>query len=69
MRRPPPQKDFWRKGEYTIRLRNGDSHTITITLEIKRTELRIPSPVRPKVSYQAELVGDILRMIFFPRKI
>ncbi|PLB52422.1 RNA-directed RNA polymerase (Sad-1) [Aspergillus steynii IBT 23096] len=60
--KPPPQTDFWRKGEYTIQLSSGQSCTVTIGLDFKRPDLRIASPVRPNVNYPADLKIPISSM-------
>lgn len=66
--RPPPQVDFWRQGEYTILLPSGKSCTITISLDNKRPDLRVESPLRPNVHYPAELVGNFpIYALFFTR--
>lgn len=56
--RPPPHSDFWRKGTYTITLSGGRLATIYVHLDTERKNSEIPSPVRPDVSYPAEIVGS-----------
>ncbi|KAI9039173.1 RNA-directed RNA polymerase (Sad-1) [Aspergillus affinis] len=60
--KPPPQADFWRTGEYTICLPNGQSCTVAVALDINHDEPRIASPVRPNVNYPAELKIPISSM-------
>ncbi|KAJ9361854.1 hypothetical protein DTO280E4_3687 [Paecilomyces variotii] len=53
--RPPPHSDFWRKGTYTITLSGGRLATIYVHLDTERKNSENPSPVRPDVSYPAEI--------------
>jgi RNA-dependent RNA polymerase len=55
--RPPPQKDFWCHGTYPIALSDGKTSFVSITLDPKRPDVQIQSPVRPNTTYPAEVVG------------
>ncbi|KAI9927937.1 hypothetical protein MW887_002789 [Aspergillus wentii] len=60
--RPPPQTAFWARGTYVITLTNGQTATIALQLDKKCQNSEIPSPVRPNVSYPAEVKLPILTM-------
>ncbi|KAL1851938.1 hypothetical protein Plec18170_006241 [Paecilomyces lecythidis] len=53
--KPPPRSDFWRRGTYTITLSGGRTAAIYVHLDTDRKNNEIPSPVRPNVSYPAEI--------------
>lgn len=55
--RPPPQKDFWCHGTYPITLSDGKPTFVSITLDLKRPDVQIQSPLRPNTMYPAEVVG------------
>ncbi|RAK76660.1 RNA dependent RNA polymerase [Aspergillus fijiensis CBS 313.89] len=53
--RPPPIKDFWSQGSYTIHLPGGRSATISVKPELNSPSDRIQSPSHPLVQYPIEI--------------
>ncbi|KAH1780249.1 hypothetical protein KXW56_004375 [Aspergillus fumigatus] len=60
--KPPPQKDFWCHGTYPITLSDGKPTFVSITLDLKRPDVQIQSPLRPNTMYPAEVKLPIASM-------
>ncbi|PYH44920.1 RNA dependent RNA polymerase [Aspergillus saccharolyticus JOP 1030-1] len=53
--RPPPFRDFWSQGTYTILLPGGKSATISVRPELNSPNDRIPSPVCSNEYFPVEI--------------
>ncbi|KAI9785648.1 MAG: hypothetical protein M1816_008271 [Peltula sp. TS41687] len=56
--RPPPKRAFWIGGRYELRKAEGGVIIVDVSLEGKRNDFSVPSPINPKIKYPATTVSD-----------